>query len=184
MKKIRLSVTVMTMLLAGCSINKQPYPRYWPPMVMNQTDCPDLSGRYQNQNTECKGADCEYLSSRFSFLGNTRFGAAEAELQGPNEEQLTIRYQAVGSTSGATFSLKRGADFQCEGGQVVLEEPGEFMSGDGAFGRRGMTRRYFSRTVDGSLVMRKAGSAGGIVFLIIPVYLSGETWTRWAPIEK
>lgn len=181
---MRLSVAAMTIFLAGCSVNKQPYPRYWPPMVMNQTDCPNLSGLYQNQNTECKGTDCEYLSSRFSLLGNTRIGPSKVELRGPDDGQLTIHYQAVGTASGATFSLNRGADFQCEGGQVVLEEPGEFMSGDGAFGRRGITRRYFSRTVDGSLVMRKVGSAGGIVFLVIPVYLSGEKWTRWAPIEK
>lgn len=186
--KTCLCMTAAALLLTGCAIQSQPYPRYWSPIVMNQKECPDLSGHYQIDNADCQAHRCESLYSKFppsyapgwSFLRDLR----EIELQGVREGRLQIHYPSMDGGSGATFSLQRGTDFQCESGQLVFETPGSFMVGDGAIGRHGALRRYFSRTTDGSLVMREAGSAGGVIFLFIPVYLSNETWTRWMPSGK
>jgi len=181
-------MTVAALLLAACSFDSQPYPRYWSPMVMNQTDCPDLSGHYQIDNADCKDHRCAPLYSQFSQSFEPgrplRRALREVELQGVREGRLLINYPAVDDGPGQTFSLQRGKDFQCESGQAVFEQPGYFIVGEGAIGRHGAVRRYFSRTMDGSLVMRETSSAGGIAFLFIPVYLSSETWTRWAPSSK
>ena len=187
MKKACLCV-IAAGLLTGCSVDSQPYPRYWPPMVMNQADCPDLTGRYQINNDGCEGHQCASLPDQFpqSFWPGWPLARdlREVELQGPREGQLMIHYPAADGGPGKRFTLQRGTDFQCESNQMVLEKLGNFVAGDGAIAHRSAMRRYFSRTVDGSLVMRETGSVGGIFFLFIPLYLSSETWTRWAPSGK
>lgn len=176
------------LLLAGCSIHSEPYPRYWSPMAMNQTECPDLSGHYQMESADCQDHRCESLDSKLPAAYTPGWpllrDVHEIEFQGVREGRLQIHYPAVDGGPGSTYSLQRGTAFQCERGQLVFETPGSFMAGDGAIGRKGALHRYFSRTTDGSLVMREAGSAGGVVFLFIPVYLSNETWTRWMPVGK
>lgn len=186
--KIPLCMIAAALLLTACSTQSQPYPRYWSPMVLNQKECPDLSGRYHVDNSDCQARQCESLYSKLppssipdrSLLPDLR----EIELQGVREGRLQISYPAKDGGLGATISLQRGTDFQCEKGLLVFETPGRFMAGDGAFGRQNALRRYFSRTTDGSLVMRETGSSGGVVFLIVPVYLSNETWMRWLPSNK
>lgn len=184
MKRIvTLTAGLLTgLLLTGCSTTPErvdPYalPEYAEP----DKACHDLTGRYRalpHVLGEGQQDERPLLAQTLLPEEETLSAATTVELVIGNDASLWVR---ADSEDGKHLASRRYAVdsgvFECDDGQLEFypQALGEKTAGVG------WEKVILRKTTDGSLMLRKGGLFSGLVFMVLPMYVSTEDWYLFKP---
>ena len=178
-----LAALLALCLLGACS--RPPYPADRAERGATRADCSHLEGRYSDAGWDHDGSPAEALS--WLLTERTR--------ETPEPESVEIRVEpgprltAVALSQGQPVAQRSysasTADLACSENGAVLEDYSGMTRGktNAVVGYEGARTALF-RDADGSLVVEQSGTSVGMVFLVIPIGVSGRTWSRFPPAES
>lgn len=172
----RLWTALLVALLgAGCASPLQSVPEAWP-AVVTAAGCPDVAGAYDNVGaTSGKfGAALSWflMPSQDAATRKHLEGAYRIEVAGDARTELDVSAWRRNAFV-ARRALKRGADYDCEDGALVLSLPAQA-------GSR-LRGAALMRAADGSLLARTSSVETGLAYYVLPYALPTRVWARFEP---
>lgn len=172
---------------SACASNEE-YPNDWSPIVFDDSDCPDISGTYDNVGLYASRDkmlfETGYLLSNYVFedaLNDVSFFAGVVISRSDGNE-LRIAISSKDKTSDTHTLSREMGHFACEGGKIWIAETtwGVHQLYGPAYAK---TRIGLAKTKDGSLVGEIQTSGVGAIFVVIPVKWSSEDYVRWSRFD-
>jgi len=182
MNMSKIAMGACCLLLTGCGTH-QTYPSTWPALVKTVgSDCPDLSGLYQNSATADESGWGGFLYDALineGVYGTHPCAHCEVQIQWLDETHDGLRVRLMPNDEVETLRRSRG-EFNChDGGLTVPLIAGatELVSTLVNWGHL-----TFWLAPDGSLVaLEKAKITGYVLF--IPFYDWHEVYRRWLRVD-
>lgn len=181
---------ILLLLLTGCTaVEKSPYPTDWPQPLSTQ-GCDAVSGRYESRvswatYTHPHGEILLGLSLLQTQPLVHRVKSVEIDL-GPDTLTITGYGETGELLLHQSYNHESGV-YHCENGMLVIDpermDQSETAPDSPLFGVSSGGLELL-RTEDGSLVMRKWGSATGMAYLLVPVHAESEQWYRFRALPK
>jgi hypothetical protein len=178
--------------LSSCFYSVEEYPKDWPPVKVAETECPDLTGHYED----------EFHVLGKSLIGGNDvyrhiFGRPQVSIAGPENGKLHVTVY-TGNTLDSERTYVQDEDFKCQEGQLHFSPPGYFIDGgmeSNGYGLvTGKGESYWVKAEDGSLLHRSKGFGIGVagipscLCLPIPIAAYEDNWEKveqvYKPIEQ
>ena len=179
------------LLCAACVFSER-YPDDWSPVIVGATECPDISGTYENVGQ--LASDREYPVRTELRLSNHFFGHGlgfDRRITISQTDEDTIQASTYGDDSHEPhiFSRKDGG-YVCNDGSIWLSSESGWVGFGFGIGRESM-RIGFVKTEDGSLVGGLRESAAGVgiigaqvgVPVPVPFFGSFGDYIRWNAVD-
>jgi hypothetical protein len=172
---MKYSIIILLLLVLGCASNSnQEFPEGWAKIAkVDGSECPDISGKYENIATNTKGENG--LNLAWLILPKSKYKKEISSIKF-NLDFLQKSLRIVAKTDNnvvaeSTLSVQ-DKGFYCKQGSLVVEN-NEFVNREGVIAKNWKSY-VFNKTADG-LVMRYIDSATGLFFLV-PVTGSHKYW--------
>jgi hypothetical protein len=172
----RLFILCAGAVLTACvAVDKQAYPDYWPALAVNAQACPAVSGAFQNHSI-----DGSNLLLAAWFVSSKDSMASVDRLDFPAENSGVFRFRLLSSDDRVLLdrTWHEGKEYRCADG--AMEWHGESFKFVGVISND-LVR--LQRNARGDIVIREAGTAGGIV-LVVPMYVSGRYWHAYRRVAE
>jgi hypothetical protein len=169
-----LVFSVVAMLTSCVEVDKQDYPDYWPALVVNAEGCQPVSGTFQNRSIDGSNLLATwFVSSRDSL-------ATVDRLDFPAEGSGAFRFRFLSSDNRVLLdrTWHEGTEYRCARG--AMEWHGESFRFIGVVSND-LVR--LQRNARGDIVIREAGTAGGVV-LVVPMYVSSRHWHAYRRVAE
>ena len=189
------SILFLCILCSACVSNEE-YPDDWPPVVVSDTECPDISGIYMNTGLYASTNEhsfergeglSDYIGGNYGAVG-TLFEYVVISQSDAEEIYATLHHiHNLNDTTHKTYDtrtlFRELGHFVCEDGRIWITETawgaGSPLYGVGRF----KTRIGLAKAKDGSLIGEIQSSGGGVVFLFVPFNYSSEDYVVWSLFE-
>lgn len=176
-------------LLAGCAFSFPDYPQRWAPPMASTDACTQLTGAYLNAGE--RGEEDAYTPNwdpelrAFLFDRGAKVKDPERiELEFTDEGKLHLRAVGPPGLVAETWLSEADSTLTCtgEGAEIkaysgITDTPGNPVVGYEHHSRLLMKAR------DGSLVVKSASGAFGLVYLFLPAGASEHAWYRFPAAE-
>ena len=187
---------IVVFTAAGC-ISSDRYPENWPVRVTDDTECPDISGVYENIGLGsgdilfCRGCpdsvdyrQCAdkctdhvvqlseiFFDSTLAYEGNIRIDV-------PNEGSIEVEIDSQDVGNDVRLLVRNDGDFECSDGRLklTLDRDLEVDLGGIAFSSRQLN---LVKAIDGSLIGEFRYKGKGVIFVAIPAGWSEKHFIRW-----
>lgn len=160
-------IIAISLLFFGC-VSKQDYPESWKQIKASDSNCPDISGTYDNYGIR---TDSSYQPILSSLLGLNMAPPENINLE-LTKDSLTITDLSQ-NQKDESISLSFNPEYlYCKNGYLVLEK-GKSQNREGALGKEWQT--YVFSINDDGLVLNKTQSAIGMLFFV-PIAGSESNW--------
>lgn len=184
---LRYTLIVLAIIVAtGCSFNTV-YPPSWQPMDASQaTHCPTLTGSYINAGELQSRSELEstlLTSLLFSVFGNSKAFHSEithVAFDGPTPSGRLKITAFANHESRSDKVVFEGSEFSCKNGELSFATTWHGPADSEGLSINKNTIRLY-RSSDGFLTLRRDGAGIGLLFLVVPVALSGSDWARFPP---
>jgi len=187
------SILFLCILCSACVSNEE-YPDDWPPVVVSETDCPDISGIYRNTGLYASTNEhsfergeglSDYVGGNYGAVG-ILFEYVVISQSDAEEIYATLHHMHnLNDTTHKTYDTRTLSrelgHFVCEDGKIWISDTswGAHIIAAG----RVKTRIGLAKVEDGSLVGEIQSSGGGVVFLVVPFKFSSEDYVVWSLFE-
>lgn len=173
-------IVIALLAVAACTTHSS-YPTDWPaPIQGSGTDCPDITGTFQNDGTGTDGGLYDDLTAE-GWYGSHWCLDCKVELRWLDEarDELHARLipsQALDKSAETTLRRSNG-DFSCADGALLVpfKQGGELI----AAGAIEWGRRSYRLAEDDSLIRFEERHSMGHDFLVVPFYFNTDTYARW-----
>ncbi len=163
------------------------YPAEWPSRLTVKNDCQDFSGLYSNEARVLGYSGKRYLSWVFSvpptdFFQQAKGSITSVRFQKSDQNKYRIRfYYSDKSEANNLSEIDTKGDYSyCDNGDLVIAYPPSVGTSHGAYGKWTEETR-FSKTSDGSLVIKKSLTSLVALFYFIPTYTNQIVWELYKP---
>jgi len=184
---MRRSGLLLCFLCSACVFNEE-YPDDWSPIVVGTTECPDISGTYEDVRVSLAAgdypSDYEYRLSEY-FLKERLDVDGQITISQPDEDRIQANVHGKDMSDRAHTLSRDNGDYACQDGMIWLSDSGlmvEQIMGTPIFGVD-QTRWGFAKAVDGSLVGEMRIVEAGLMFVIVPVAGSTRNYVLWRAAE-
>ncbi|OOG41831.1 hypothetical protein B0B52_10950 [Polaromonas sp. A23] len=173
-------------MLGGCSTLSgidSNYPKGWPLVESADTNCPNLSGDYQNRGSYSYSplGGSHYLAYRFGMHVNTvrELDAIDTIRIHPVEDDAVL----VEARSSGVVVMSRRLSFKtkelsCSSGAMVFA-PATAKTLDGFGTAVKKSTVWFKKGVDGSIIGEENSSTAAAALYVVPIVGSQTFWYRW-----
>ena len=180
------SILFLCILCSACVSNEE-YPNDWPPIVVGNTECPDISGTYEDAGRYASTNEYSFASgSRLTdYVYRNSAGAFPILVyvviaQSDTDEMRTTIHSEHKVYDTRTLSRELG-HFVCEDGKIWITQT-EWGAHVLAVGRV-KDRIGLTKAEDGSLIGEMQSSGAGVALFVVPFKLSSEDYVRWSRFE-
>lgn len=194
---IRYAIGLIVVLTACGCISSDRYPENWPVRVIDDTECPDISGVYENAGLGsgdilfCRGCtdsgDYRQCAEKCAdhvvqlseiFFDSTLAYERNIRIAIPNEGSMEVRIDNQDAGNEARLLVRDDGDFECSDGRLnlILDRDLEVDLGGIAFSSRHLN---LVKALDGSLIGEFRYKGKGVIFVAIPAGWSEKHFIRW-----
>jgi hypothetical protein len=180
------SILFLCILCSACVSNEE-YPDDWPPIVVGDTECPDISGIYYDHGVSASANEYRLSDYLYGISPSEGFIMEYVVISqsDADEIQTTIhhmhRMYDTTHKSYETHTLSRElGHFVCEDGKIWITQTGWAVPYGVA---RFKDRIGLAKAEGGSLIGEQQSSGAGVALFVVPFKLSSHDYVLWSRFE-